>query len=172
MHRQSGFTLIELLVVIAIIGILSSITSASLSTARERARDVVRLSEINGIITALELYATSNNGNYPPDYDITSPWHWTCLGHSSGESCWVGGYYGSDDLNASLSPYISPIPDDPRNNTACAGDAYLYQNPDGDSTAVLHWYYESDSIDDANCGRGYYGGTNSCGNYCWLFLNP
>jgi prepilin-type N-terminal cleavage/methylation domain-containing protein len=170
MNKQSGFTLIELLVVIAIIGLLSSITITSLDSAKRKARDSVRISEINEIITALELYATANGGNYPPDN--AGPWHWTCLGHNSTETCWNGSYSGGDALNSALSPYISPIPDDPRNDTSCYGDSYLYHNPEGDDSAMLHWYYESDTqYGNAPCGRGYYGDINSCGNYCWLNLN-
>lgn len=60
-----GFTLIELLVVIAIIGILSSVVLASLNSAREKARDAKRISDVKQIQLALELYADSNNGLYP-----------------------------------------------------------------------------------------------------------
>ncbi len=62
--RSRGFTLIELLVVIAIIGILSSVVLASLNTARGKARDAKRLSDMHQIQIALELYYTKN-GNYP-----------------------------------------------------------------------------------------------------------
>jgi general secretion pathway protein G len=54
-----GFTLIELLVVIAIIGILSSVVLASLNTARRKARDSRRISDIQQIQLALELYFDS-----------------------------------------------------------------------------------------------------------------
>jgi len=57
---RRGFTLIELLVVIAIIGLLSSIVLASLNTARDRARDARRKSDVNTILTALALYQTAN----------------------------------------------------------------------------------------------------------------
>jgi len=59
-----GFTLIELLVVIAIIGILSAVVISSLSTARTKARDAARLSEVHQIQTALQLYYTAQ-GVYP-----------------------------------------------------------------------------------------------------------
>jgi general secretion pathway protein G len=60
-----GFTLIELLVVIAIIGILSSVVLASLNTARRKARDSRRISDIQQIQLALELYFDSCR-TYPP----------------------------------------------------------------------------------------------------------
>ena len=62
---NKGFTLIELLVVIAIIGILSSVVLASLNTARTKARDARRISDIKSLQLALELSASSDNGNYP-----------------------------------------------------------------------------------------------------------
>lgn len=62
-HR--GFTLIELLVVIAIIGILSSVVLASLNTARQKARDARRISDIKNLQLALELSADDHGGNYP-----------------------------------------------------------------------------------------------------------
>ena len=64
MKNKKGFTLIELLVVVAIIGILATIVLSSLSSARERARDATRLSDIRTIQTALELY-NLETGAYP-----------------------------------------------------------------------------------------------------------
>lgn len=64
MKASRGFTLIELLVVIAIIGLLSSVVLASLNTARGKARDAKRLSDIHQIQLALELYY-STYGQYP-----------------------------------------------------------------------------------------------------------
>ncbi|MEK7535854.1 MAG: type II secretion system protein [Patescibacteria group bacterium] len=63
-RKNKGFTLIELLVVIAIIGILSSVVLASLNTAREKARDARRISDIKNLQLALELHADDNDGNY------------------------------------------------------------------------------------------------------------
>jgi len=64
-RRSTGFTLIELLVVISIIGMLSSIVLASLNTARAKARDARRVSDLRQVQTALEFYY-DKHGNYPP----------------------------------------------------------------------------------------------------------
>ncbi len=66
---HTGFTLIELLVVISIISLLSAIGAASLNSARTKARDTRRLSDMRQIATALELYYDKNNtvpGGPPP----------------------------------------------------------------------------------------------------------
>jgi len=62
--NKSGFTLIELLVVIAIIGLLSTLSVLALNTARARARDAKRVSDVKQIQTALEMYFNDNNA-YP-----------------------------------------------------------------------------------------------------------
>lgn len=62
--NKKGFTLIELLVVIAIIGLLSTLAVVALGSAREKARDSKRLSDIKQVQTALELYYT-DQGSYP-----------------------------------------------------------------------------------------------------------
>ncbi len=63
-QRKRGFTLIELLVVISIIGLLASVVLASLNTARAKARDAKKISEVKQINTALQLYWDTNKA-YP-----------------------------------------------------------------------------------------------------------
>jgi prepilin-type N-terminal cleavage/methylation domain-containing protein len=60
-NKERGFTLIELLVVIAIIGLLSSIVLASLASARAKARDAKRISDLHQIQNGLALYQSINN---------------------------------------------------------------------------------------------------------------
>ena len=117
--NKKGFTLIELLVVMAIISLLSSVVSASLSNARSKARDAVRLSDIRQISSALELYY-SDNGSYP---NVVWP-HNTSL-DTGPASSW---YNGSSQLAVALAPYLKKMPLDPRNNDAScfAAGAHFY----------------------------------------------
>lgn len=62
--RRKGFTLIELLVVIAIIGILATVVLGALNSARQRARDAKRISDMKSIQLSLELFADSCAGAY------------------------------------------------------------------------------------------------------------
>lgn len=62
--KIKGFTLIELLVVISIIGILATLVVANLNSARSRARDAQRKSDIKNLQTALRLYF-NDEGNFP-----------------------------------------------------------------------------------------------------------
>jgi general secretion pathway protein G len=62
--NHSGFTLIELLVVIAIIGLLSTLSVLALNAARARSRDAKRISDVQQMQTALEMYYNDMNA-YP-----------------------------------------------------------------------------------------------------------
>lgn len=125
--RKKGFTLIELLVVVAIIGILAAVVMSSLNSAREKARDARRMSDIKEIGKAIELYIADNG--YAPYiqaggaiYDFnTAEWN---------------------ELEDELKPYISKLPKDPCGQ-ACfkkpsfmnAGFySYQYFNPQDGST--------------------------------------
>ena len=63
-HKNKGFTLVELLVVIAIIGILASVVLVSLNSARSKARDARRISDLHQLSLALENYYDANQA-YP-----------------------------------------------------------------------------------------------------------
>ena len=62
---QKGFTLIELLVVIAIIAMLAAILFPVFSRAREKARQVMCMSNLRQLGMAWEMYAQDHDDTYP-----------------------------------------------------------------------------------------------------------
>ena len=105
--NKKGFTLIELLVVIAIIGLLSTLSVVALDSARERARDAIRLADLKQVQTALELYNIDNNG-YPTSTVTLGSTSAACLNSS--------GFTTAGCAN----PYMASVPADPGAN------AYTY----------------------------------------------
>ncbi|MEM8756707.1 MAG: prepilin-type N-terminal cleavage/methylation domain-containing protein [Planctomycetota bacterium] len=63
-----GFTLIELLVVISIIALLIGILLPALGRARQAAKTTICLTNQRQIVQALTIYATGNNGDFPPNH--------------------------------------------------------------------------------------------------------
>ncbi len=116
-HLVSGFTLIELLVVIAIIGLLSSIVLASLNTARQRGMDAQRLSNMQSIQTALELYALDHNGTYPVE-----GWTSQCSG-------W-GRVAANNVIPGLVSKYLPSMPPDPQMVPGSNQNCYIYASYD------------------------------------------
>ena len=54
-NNQVGFTLIELLVTISIIGLLSTMAVVALGSAREKARDAKRVSDLKSLSNLIEM---------------------------------------------------------------------------------------------------------------------
>jgi len=152
-NKSKGFTLIELLVVIAIIGVLASIVLASVSTARAKARDAKRISEIRQIETALQMYH-NDNGRYPPiahglGFDTTCGGSATLplivgCGHCQR---WCA-------LETALAPYIKKLPRDPL-GTAQATYYYAYSSNSNDQMYGLMVVLESPNRVSQN-DSGYY----------------
>ncbi|TAN36596.1 type II secretion system protein [Patescibacteria group bacterium] len=161
---RGGFTLIELLVVIAVIGVLSGVVLQSLQGARYKSQNATRLSDIDQIDKAIQLYLTKTNASLP------SAGTWQCVGLTSG-TCWGGVYGPATNLNAALAGNISKIPKDPFITTG-NGDYYLYNS---NSTGIhgvgsyITWF--SYNIGSKPCGRGYTTGAPTGGyQQCLLFV--
>jgi len=102
---RSGFTLVEILVVLAIIGIITGIATISVSTIRQKSRDIKRLKEIDSVRAALQMYFY-NEGQYPNSITFGS----TLMGSSSS------------------STYMALLPNNPspKNDGACPDSEYTY----------------------------------------------
>ncbi len=123
--NKKGFTLIELLVVIAIIGILASIVLVSLNSAREKARDVRRLSDVRQIALALEMnYDDANPNIYPGDVDAADCDDWSLMV----TALTTGGQ-------------MTGVPTDPGGGST----AYLYESDADGQGYVLRAQLESDT---------------------------
>lgn len=132
--NQKGFTLIELLVVIAIIGILSTIVLVSLNTARQKARDVRRVSDMRQVALGLEMYYDANTDTGYPGTVLVESW-------AAMDTALEGG------------GFITSVPTDPGTNTYeywVSSDKQDYvlnaTLEDGDNSAL------DDDIDAATLG--------------------
>ena len=140
--KNSGFTLIELLVVIAIIGILSSVVLASLNTARVKARDARRKSDLHQIALALEYYYDANG--FYPSTGATSA---VTGGSWSTSGTWISGLSTS---------FISKVPQDPINvdggawcwngGTTGKNNIYVYIS-DGQKYILCAWMENTSDVD-------------------------
>lgn len=105
--KMQGFTLIELLVVIAIIIILAAIILVSLQSAREKARDAQRVTDIESLQKALALYADDHQGTYPT---------FAQMGDDGGAGDWARSSDGNQWVEILRTPerYLNIAPIDPR----------------------------------------------------------
>jgi prepilin-type N-terminal cleavage/methylation domain-containing protein len=134
-NNKQGFTLIELIVIIGIISILATISIISFKTSQSKARDAIRLSDVQQLAVALDYYYDDNKRTYPEcgyvcDFDAN--WQNGCLGEA-------------------LKPYIKELPRDPSkriNNGYCYYTHYNY-NVDNKQDVVLTF-----SMEDINPSTG------------------
>ena len=117
--NKKGFTLIELLVVIAIIGLLSTLAVVALGSARVKARDSKRLSDLKQTQTALELYYTDNSAYPIAAAAVTlGSGNFACLNASG----WAAA--------GCATPFMGNVPADP------GSTSYTYTSADGTTYTI------------------------------------
>jgi type II secretion system protein G len=143
--HKKGFTLIELLVVIAIIGLLATIVLVSLNTARAKARDVKRISDMRQVAMALEMYYDDNR-SYP-----------------SVSGCTAANWTGTMTTALTASPtYMSAVPLDPINS---GSNVYMYGTSAASAAQKYTLYSYMEGTCDAThgaCATDVDGTSNSC----------
>jgi prepilin-type N-terminal cleavage/methylation domain-containing protein len=132
-NQNRGFTLIELLVVISIIAILAAIILINLSAGRAKARDARRMSDLDSLSKAVEMYQDEKQ-SYPVNTTsggITSA-TWTTSNFGTGAT-W----------DALIWQGITPaMPKDPKN---VAPSVYYYRT---DTNGTV---YELNAVLEKNC---------------------
>lgn len=123
---ESGFTLIELLIVITIIGVLSAVILPSLGSARVKARDTARKTDIQNIYKMLVAYY-AEYGGIPITYNASK----NAQGYQDSNT---GGWDYSNEPTTSpsfmnflvISGITSSVPVDPINDTNYRYYYYCY----------------------------------------------
>jgi prepilin-type N-terminal cleavage/methylation domain-containing protein len=91
--KKKGFTLIELLVVIAIIALLMGILMPALNKARQLAIRLVCGTNLKGLSSAMLVYASYSEGDYPRGGGAKSVWST----HGGIIYDWIGGRSGTEE---------------------------------------------------------------------------
>ena len=180
MSQKKGFTLIELLVVVAIIGILSSVVLASLNSARAKARDATRMSDMREIQKAIEIFY-NDSGHYPIPGDVNAG------GGKIDADCWQANNWISDGASFNWSTgYISKQSHDPIDNCCwpwgncgSAGQAGTYEYWSDGTKYLIAARLENTSnpyraevmgVIDPRTGAPY-ANNNPLGKYCYVITN-
>jgi len=128
---KKGFTLVELLVVIAIIALLSTLSVVALNSARAKARDARRLSDIKQIRTALDMYLDSNM-KYPDPLNASST-----LGTGNFACLTSAGWTTTSGCSGNI--FMQTVPSDP-----LSARSYQYYKVD-DTHYRISYYLEGSS---------------------------
>ncbi len=138
--HKPAFTLIELLVVIAIISILATIGLASFQTARLKARDATRKSDLQTISKSLEAYV-----NDYQSFPISSSGKIVCQPPAT--IC----AYGAPFQDSKATIYVAKLPSDP-----VMDQTYYYESDGTKFTLYAHLENSQDSSIDntivTSCG--------------------
>ena len=137
--KANAFTLIELLVVIAIIAILAAVLFPVFAQAREKARQIACINNLNQLGKATMQYMSDNDDNFPPFYGKSRD---SGLGYSES----IMPYVKSEASFACPSDYI--VRDDPKLKTrsyTMNGDWY---SPDCRGVSGWQGGFNSSEIED------------------------
>ncbi|EKD56544.1 MAG: type II secretory pathway, component OutG [uncultured bacterium] len=117
--KNKGFSLTEIMVVVLIIGILTSIVTVNLSSAKVKGRDSKRQSDMEAMAAALEIYYAQNKA-----YPIAKSWNaLKDVTDTSGKT-----FYPT---------YISSWPADPKTATGTFPKAYIYYYASNDTGSMF-----------------------------------
>lgn len=118
-----GMTKIEILIVAAIVGILGLAAIVSVTTARSRTRDAVRLGDVFQVQTALEYYFLDHNA-YPVAQEalpIGAP-SVACLSNQG----WSTSCEGDEEVYLSAAPFVPTAGLDDLSGCDGYANAYCY----------------------------------------------
>lgn len=128
LNTQKGFTLIELLMVIAIIGVMSAFFATNFATARNKATDAVRKSNLAQLQKALDLYYNTN-ATFPTTGGL---WY----GLADNATTGFKDLSGANGYIPNLAPtFLLKLPVDPSGDTS-EWSGILYRS-DGENYVIL-----------------------------------
>lgn len=150
---RQGFTMVELLIVIAIMAILSSITVGQFQTAKKKANDVARKSDLNGVSKALQMYFA--------DYGVmpSASADGKIMINPTTAVEWGGAFVDGNYV------YMKVVPKE--NNSSLP--SYCYKTDLANKKYAL--FAQLENTNDKECLGNY-----SCGNqgrkYCFSYVSP
>ena len=111
MQRSSfsaGFTILEILIVIAVFGLLATFGALSLNSARARARDAQRVSDVSVLRNALSEYWLQNS-RYPASASVN-------LGQPGTKTAVFGSSGFTEQVDPASVTYLPRVPTGPTVN--------------------------------------------------------
>lgn len=112
--KNRGFTIVELVMVIVVIGILAALVVSSYAGSQGKARDSRRLTDVQAILTALDMYYFDNASFPTPSYN--------------GPGGWESSSINPDQFLQTLvtTEYMNDVPVDPVNTANKEYRYYVY----------------------------------------------